>query len=421
VRTIYSSLLNGGAVYPYDIKKKGFGDLPNWLLSNQITILRSVPTTFRDFMGTLEKGSQFPAVRVLSVGGEPMLRADLDFFNQHFLSHCVLCHALGPTECLTVCWALIPHGAQITGSKLPIGYSLQDKDVLVLDDAGQEVGPGEVGQLAVKSRYISRGYWRDPERTHAVFLPDPTGSDARIYLTGDLGVRESDGCLIHVGREDFQVKIRGFRIDVAEVEVALRAIEGVETAVVVGHQDGMSQQRLVAYFVPTTNPPVTVTKLRQSLARVLPDYMIPSVFVSIDALPQTPNGKTDRLRLPPPGRERPPLENPLVSPRTVMETDISAIWAEVLGLEQIGVHDNFFELGGDSLLATRIIARVVQRLKVNISIRRLLDSPSVASMAEYALLALAEGSGAGALTLILNEIESMSDEEFHNHLVEKNK
>jgi len=421
VRTIYSSLLNGGAVYPYDIKKKGFGDLPNWLLSNQITILRSVPTTFRDFMGTLEKGSQFPAVRVLSVGGEPMLRADLDFFNQHFLPHCVLCHALGPTECLTVCWALIPHGAQITGSKLPIGYSLQDKDVLVLDDAGQEVGPGEVGQLAVKSRYISRGYWRDPERTHAVFLPDPTGSDARIYLTGDLGVRESDGCLIHVGREDFQVKIRGFRIDVAEVEVALRAIEGVETAVVVGHQDGMSPQRLVAYFVPTTNPPVTVTKLRQSLARVLPDYMIPSVFVSIDALPQTPNGKTDRLRLPPPGRERPPLENPLVSPRTVMETDISAIWAEVLGLEQIGVHDNFFELGGDSLLATRIIARVVQRLKVNISIRRLLDSPSVASMAEYALLALAEGSGAGALTLILNEIESMSDEEFHNHLVEKNK
>src|SRR6185503_14179075 len=380
VRTIYGSLLNGGSVYPYDIKKTGFGDLPNWLLSNQITILRSVPTTFRDFMGTLEKGLKFPAVRVLSVGGEPMLRADLDFFNRHFLPHCVLVHALGPTECLTVCWALIPHGAQITGSKLPIGYSLQDKDVLVLDDAGQEVGPGEVGQLAVKSRYISRGYWRDPERTNAVFLPDPTGSDARIYLTGDLGVREPDGCLIHVGREDFQVKIRGFRIDVAEVEVALRAIGGVETAVVVGRQDGMSQQRLVAYFVPTSNPPITVTKLRQGLARVLPDYMIPSVFVSIDALPQTPNGKTDRLRLPPPGRERPPLENPLVLPRTVMETDIAAIWAEVLDLEQIGVHDNFFELGGDSLLATRIIVRVVQRLKVNVSISRLLDSPSVASM-----------------------------------------
>ena len=291
----------------------------------------------------------------------------------------------------------------------------------MLDDAGQEVGPGEVGQLAVKSRYISRGYWRDPERTNAVFLPDPTGSNARIYLTGDLGVREPDGCLIHVGREDFQVKIRGFRIDVAEVEVALRAIEGIESAVVVGRQDGMSQQRLVAYFVPTTNPPITVTKLRQSLARVLPDYMIPSVFVSIDAIPQTPNGKTDRLRLPLPGRDWPVLENPFVPPRNEIETEVAAIWAEVLGLDQVGVHDNFFELGGDSLLATQIIARVIRGLKVNISIRRLLESPSVASMAEYALLAQAEGVGAGTLTQILNEIESLSDEEIHNRFLDKNK
>lgn len=419
VRTIYSSLLNGGAVYPYDIKKKGFGDLPNWLLSNEMTIVRTVPTTFRDFMCTLEKGLKFPAVRVLSVGGEPMLRADLDYFNQHFLPHCVLAHALGPTECLTVCWALIPHGAQITGSKLPIGYSLQDKDVLVLNDAGQELGPGQVGQLAVKSRYISLGYWRDPERTNAVFLPDPRGSNARIYLTGDLGVREPDGCLIHVGREDFQVKIRGFRIDVAEVEIALRAIEGIENAVVVGRHDGTSAQRLVAYFVPTTHPPITVTTLRQSLARVLPDYMVPSDFVSMDAIPQTPNGKTDRLRLPLPSRDRPALENPFVSPRTAMETELAAIWAEVLCLDQVGVHDNFFELGGDSLLATRIIARVMQRLKVNIPISSLLESPSVASMAEYPLLARAEEIGEEDLAFILREIESLSNEEIRNRLMDK--
>ena len=156
-----------GAQFTPMISRNRARGLPNWLISNEITILRTVPTTFRDFMGTLEKGLNFPAVRVLSVGGEPMLRADLDFFNRHFLPHCVLADALGPTECLTVCW-LSSARRQITGSKLPIGYSLQDKDVLVLDDAGQEVGPGEVGQLAVKSRYISRGYWRDPERTNAV-------------------------------------------------------------------------------------------------------------------------------------------------------------------------------------------------------------------------------------------------------------
>lgn len=411
VRTIYSSLLNGGSIYPYDIKKKGFGDLPNWLLSNEMTIVRTVPTTFRDFMGILERGQIFPAIRLLSVGGEPMLRADLDYFNRHFLPHCVLSHALGPTECLTVCWALIPHGTRIAESTLPIGYSLRDKDVLVLDESGRELGAGEVGQLAVKSRYISLGYWRDPERTKVAFLPDPAGSEARIYLTGDLGVRGADGCLFHVGREDFQVKIRGFRIDVAEIEIALRAMEGIEDAVVVGRQDGAAEKRLVAYFVPTTQPTITTTKLRQGLARVLPDYMIPSAFVSMDMIPKTPNGKTDRLRLPLPGRDRPDLENPFVAPGVAMETELAAIWAEVLGLDQVGVHDNFFELGGDSLRATRIIAQAMRRFKVDLPIKTLFESPTVAKLAEIFLLAQAKTVGEQDLTRILNEVESLSDEE----------
>jgi len=410
VRTIYSSLLNGGAVYPYDIKKKGFGDLPNWLLTNEMTIVRTVPTTFRDFMNTLERDQKFPAVRVLSVGGEPLLRADLDYFNQHFLPHCVLCHALGPTECLTVCWAIIPHGTRITESKLPVGFPLQDKDVLVLDESGRELGTGEVGQLAVKSRYISLGYWRDPERTKAAFLPDPAGSDARIYLTGDLGARGQDGCLTHVRREDFQVKIRGFRIDVTEIEIALRAIDGIDDAVVIGRQEGTLEQRLVAYFVPATQPPLTATRLRQSLARVLPDYMIQSAFVSLDAIPRTPNGKTDRLRLPLPSRYRPHLEHPFVSPGTALEKALAAIWAEVLGFDQVGIHDNFFELGGDSLLATRIISRVMRRFRADLPIKTLFESPTVAKMVEILLHGQARTIGEDELARILSEVESLSDE-----------
>lgn len=416
VRTIFSSLLNGGSIYPYDIKETGFGELPNWLVTHEITIVRTVPTTFRDFMGTLERDQKFPSVRVLSVGGEPMLRDDLDYFNRHFLGHCVLCHALGPTECLTVCWALIPHGTHITEVKLPIGYPLKDKDVLVLDDNRRELGDGEVGELAVKSRYISLGYWRDPERTRSVFLLDPAGTAARIYLTGDLGVRRADGCLVHVGREDFQVKIRGFRIDVAEIEIALRAIEAVADAVVVGRQDEAGAQRLVAYFVPATHPPVTITKLRQSLARTLPDYMIPSSFVSMDALPQTPNGKTDRLRLPPPPRNRPDLDNPFVAPGTTTETELSTIWSEVLGIDQLGINDNFFELGGDSLLATRIITRVIKNFRADLPIRTLFDTPTIAQQAEQLLLRQTKAISAETLAKILNEVESLSDEEIHRRL-----
>ncbi len=419
VRTIYSSLLNGGSLYPYDIKKTGFAALPQWLLANEMTIARTVPTTFREFMGTLKTGQIFPAIRVLSVGGEPLLRADLDYFNEHFSPGCVLAHALGPTECLTVCWALIPHGTQITESKLPIGYPLEDKDVLVLDESGRELEDGAVGELAVKSRYLSPGYWRDPERTKAAFLPDPTGSDARIYLTGDLGMRGRDGCLFHVGREDFQVKIRGFRIDVSEIEIALRAIEGVGDAVVVGRSDSLGGQRLVAYFVPSTKPSITVTKLRQSLVPVLPDYMIPSAFVSMDSMPKTPNGKTDRLRLPAPNRNRPDMDNEFMPPATAMETEMAATWAEVLDLDRVGIHDNFFELGGDSLLATRIIARMAGRFKVEVPIKTLLEAPTVAQMAEILSIELARTIGDEDLARILNEIETLSDAEIRNRFMPK--
>jgi non-ribosomal peptide synthetase component F len=155
VRTIYGSLLNSASLYPYDAKNKGFGRLSSWLLSNEITILRSVPTTFRHFVSTLPEDRTFPAVRILSVGGEPLFRADLDAFDRHFLPHCVLIHALGPTECLTVCWSCIPHGTQIAESKLPIGYPLTDKDVLLLDEGGRELGEGKAGEIAVKSRLLA--------------------------------------------------------------------------------------------------------------------------------------------------------------------------------------------------------------------------------------------------------------------------
>jgi acyl carrier protein len=210
----------------------------------------------------------------------------------------------------------------------------------------------------------------------------PAGTSARIYLTGDVGLRRADGRLAHVGRKDFLVKIRGFRIDVGEAEVALRAIEEVADAVVVGRQDGDGTQSLVAYFVPATDPAVTITKLRQSLARTLPDYMIPSSFVVMDAFPQTPNGKTDRLRLPPPSRNRPKLDNPFVSPCTPMEIELSASWSDVLGLDELGIHDNFLELGGDSLRATRVIASLMEVFGADLPIKTFFDAPTIAQLAD---------------------------------------
>jgi amino acid adenylation domain-containing protein len=381
VRTIYGALLNGGALFPFDLKQRGFRELTAWLRDNEITILRGLPTFFRSFMTTVDERERFPAVRVLAIGGESMLQADLDYFNRHFLPHCVLLHGFGPSECLSTSWALVPHGEPAADGKLPIGYTLPDKEVLLLDEAHRVVRDGEVGEIAVRSRYLSPGYWRDPEQTRAAFLPDPNGGEARIYLTGDFGQRAPDGSLVHLGRQDFQVKIRGYRVDVSEVENALRGIAGVSDAVVGGREIHPGEQKLIAWYVASTQPPIAASALREALASKLPDHLIPSLFVAIDAIPQTPNGKTDRRGLPLPQRERRDADARSPAPVSALEAEVGVIWAGVLGLDHVEPDDRFLDLGGDSLQAAAITARVVTRFDVEVSPSALLDAGTVAHMA----------------------------------------
>jgi len=271
---------------------------------------------------------------------------------------------------------------------LPIGRELPGKEVLLWDEARQEVAAGEVGEIAVKSRYMSLGYWRDVDRTRAAFLPDPEGGDARIYLTGDLGKRTPDGILLHVGRKDSQAKIRGFRVDVVEIENKLRTIAGVRDAVVVPREIAPGEPRLVAYYTATTNAAMPVSALRAALAQALPDYMIPSAFVALEEIPITPNGKTDRVRLPPPVWERPRRDVDPADAGSAVETALASMWASVLGLDRVGLDDDFFELGGDSLQAARIAARATAAWKLSIPARALLEAPTVSAMAKTVASAL---------------------------------
>jgi acyl-coenzyme A synthetase/AMP-(fatty) acid ligase/acyl carrier protein len=332
-------------------------------------------------MATLPPDLTFPEVRILSIGGEPVLRGDVEFFNRHFAPSSVLSHGLGPTECFNVCQNYYPNGTQVEESKLPIGWPLPDKEILVLDENGSEVPAGEVGEICVRSRYISTGYWNDAERTRAVFQSDPADERFRIYHTGDLGARAESGCLTHVGRVDFQVKIRGFRIDVSEIETALRSMDDIRDAVVVGRDDSVGEKRLVAYFVPSKEPAPTGSQIRKNLASTMPDYMMPSAFVCLEALPQTPNGKTDRLRLPDPSRRRSALDVAYAEPRSLMEKRLSRIWSEVLAINAVGVDDHFFDLGGDSLLATKMAVRALKEVNVEVPLKMLFRSPTIAKLA----------------------------------------
>jgi acyl carrier protein len=353
--------------------------------------------------------------------GDQISQKDVEIFKIYFASDCILVNGLGATECGLVRQYFNDKEVQITGNNVPVGYAVEDTKVLLFDDDGKEVGASCVGEIAVKSRYLSPGYWRRPDPTRARFLPDPNGGNELIYLTGDLGRIRPDGCLEYLGRRDFQVKIRGFRVEVTEVETVLLEHTNVRESTVVAQEGRFSDKRLVAYLVPSKKPGPSTSELRSLLKEKLPDYMIPSVFVMLDTLPLTPAGKVDRKALPFPSSARPELDTSFVAPTTPVEEELAKIWAEVLSLDQVGIQDNFFDLGGHSLLATQVISRVINTFKVELPIKSLFESPTVADMTVVITENMAKKAGDEDLTRMLTELESLSDEEAQRLLSNQSK
>jgi amino acid adenylation domain-containing protein len=375
------ALLNGAALFSLEVKKEGVVRLAGWLSAENITICPMSSPLFRSLCETLAGKDNFPDLRVVRLRSEAVYKNDADLYKTYFSPHCIFVTGLSSNETGPLRDYLIDHETEVNGSAVPVGYAVPDKEILLLDDAGKEVAFNEEGEIAVRSHYISPGYLRRPQLTRAKFKTDPNGAQKRLYRTGDMGVMLPDGCLIYKGRKDFRIKIRGYGVDPKEVETALRAHPAVRDAVVVTRPNQLGETGLVAYFTVSYRPGPTVSELRSFLTQTLADYMIPSVFVKLDSIPLTPHNKVDRNALPNPGYSRPELDTPWIAPRTALERDLSKIWAEVLCVDQIGIHDNFLDLGGHSLAATRIISRVVQMFRVELPIKALFDSPTVAQMA----------------------------------------
>jgi acyl-coenzyme A synthetase/AMP-(fatty) acid ligase/acyl carrier protein len=313
--------------------------------------------------------------------GEPLSGEDIRRYRHHFHPDCLVMHGLGPTEALTVYVGTTKLGSCEVHGKLPLGKPVPGKEALLLDETGRSVPPGEVGEFVVRSKYLALGYWRCPELTSAAFFPDPQGGEERLYRTGDMAMVRPDGTMVHVGRRDFQVKIRGFRIELSEIELALRSLDVVKAAAVIAHSRDDGEKALVGYVVPADGAVPASSELRSSLARVLPNYMIPSSFVWMERLPVLPNGKVDRHALPPPRPQRPPMAEPYVAAATETQARIARVWADVLALDDVGINDPFLELGGDSLLAARVLARMQKIFGIELPLRVLFDTPTVAGLA----------------------------------------
>jgi amino acid adenylation domain-containing protein len=246
---------------------------------------------------------------------------------------------------------------------VPIGYPIANTQIYILDRSMHPVPVGVAGELYIGGAGVARGYFNRPELTAEKFIPDPFSKEAgaRLFKTGDLARYRADGAIEFLGRIDHQVKIRGFRIELGEIEVVLGQHPAVEEVVVVAREDIPGNKSLVAYIIPTVEAShsefPSVEALRSFLKKELPDYMIPSAFVFLDALPLMSNGKVNRLALPAPDMTRPKLEKAFVPPRNQVEELLARIWAQVLGIDQVGIHDNFFDLGGASIQGLQIITK----------------------------------------------------------------
>lgn len=343
----------------------------------QVTFVQATPATYRMLVDAGWPAR--PGLRVLC-GGEAMpvslaaalLRRGVELWNMY-----------GPTE--TTVWST---AARITRPRdaLSIGRPLANTTVHVLDPALEPVAVGVPGELHIGGAGVTHGYLGRPELTAERFVDDPFDATpgARLYRTGDLVRWSGDGSIEFLGRLDHQVKVRGHRVELGEVEAALELQPGVRAAVVAAAADPSGSSRLVAYLVPGADP-ATVTELRHRLQAVLPAYMVPSAFVTLEAFPLTPNGKVDRAALPPPPPARPELLGDFVPPRNPTEVALAAVWSDVLGLDGVGVEDDFFELGGHSLLALQVVAEVRRSLDVDLSPGSLYEAPTVAELAARVL------------------------------------
>ena len=354
--------------------------LPTLPAAREVRLINTVPSAIRELLRI--KGVP-ESVQVVNLAGEPLATSLVnDIYHQTGVRK--VYDLYGPTETTTYSTFTLRKPDEPPS----IGRPLSNEQVYLFDTNMQPVPIGVPGDLYIGGDGVARGYLNRPELTAEKFIRNPfvqhsaeNGAGQRLYKTGDLARWRADGRLEFLGRRDHQVKIRGFRIELGEVETVLKKQSGVRDAVVLAREDQPGVKRLVAY-VASSNGDINTPKLREGLKTALPAYMVPSVFVFLEALPLTPNGKVDRQALPVPSEDRSGASEDFLPPSSPVEQQLAAIWREVLHMNEIGARDNFFDLGGNSLLAIQVISRIREGFGVELPLSALFDAPTISVLAQ---------------------------------------
>ncbi len=357
---IYPGLLNGATICAYDMRRSGIPLLANWLDEKDISVLHAVTPVFRQLMRSLDPVRVFPRIRIIDLGGEPIFTTDVRSFHQHFTQACQLVSHLAATEAHVIAQYFVNQSQTYSGQTVPAGRSPPGIQVHILRPDGIEAAVNEVGEVVISSPFVSPGYWQRPDQNAAVFSDDPDKPGWRIFRPGDIGRIDSDRNLHFLGRHGSRAKIRGHTIELAEVEAALRQCSHVNDAAVtiVRRGDQQEAEMLVAYVVVKSISDREPKKMRRELAAHLPHYMLPSIYVFLDALPLTVTGKVDRKSLPPPEQHPNTNHEDYCPPSNKLEEQIASIYQEVLKYSPVGRTDDFFLLGGDSMSAVELQIRL---------------------------------------------------------------
>jgi amino acid adenylation domain-containing protein len=378
---------------PDEVTRLSPEGLRDWLLSEQITI-SFLPTALAERIMTLEWPAS-TALRILLTGAEAL---------RHYPSTKLpfkLVNNYGPTECTVVATSgFVPPGIHSDG--LPtIGRPIANTQVYILDENLCQVPAGVAGELHIGGAGVARGYRNRPNLTAEKFISDPfsDGFSGRLYKTGDVARYLSNGEIAYLGRIDDQIKMMGYRIEPNEIVAVLDRHSSVKTSVVVAREDGNKEKQLVAYVVINSQSPPSACDLRKFLRNELPEYMVPAVFVQLAVLPLTENGKIDRRALPAPDYDNTLHDQAFTGPRTPIEERLAVVLCDLLELDQVSIHDNFFFLGGHSLLGTQLIAQIRSTFGVEVALRTLFDTPTIAELSSE------------IERLILARVEAMNEDE----------
>ena len=417
LRDVFVPLCVGGTICIPDERETILETMSfiRWIDERRISLIHCVPTLFRMILSQELKPEYFSHLKYIMLAGEKVYPADIKKWMEIYADRVQLVNFYGPTETTMIKFFHPINPSDLERKFIPIGKPMEGARAVVVGPDGKACPPNSVGEIYIRTPYRSLGYYNEPELTKEFFVQNPFSDDPLdiVYKTGDLGRVLSDGNFEFLGRKDYQVKIRGLRVELGEIETLLRTFAGVRDAVVIEAKDAREEPYLCAYVAADQG--LETNELRDHLLTQLPANMVPSVFMKLEALPLTLNGKVDRRALPPPEKKR-SKQTAFVAPRTLTEETLASTWSDLLGVEQVGINDNFFELGGHSLLATQLISRLRIAFQVELPLAALFENPTVAKLAILVTQSHMASIGNEDVSRLLDELEQLSDESVRSNM-----